>query len=211
MTTLAVSTTATVPWWYVAALAGGFTIFGAVVTLTGLLITSRRKNRLDDSRRFDADVIEGYVTLDRAVHVMHNNLGETKEDNDAWWDTYREVIHLVAKLQLITSPEIAGIAEHMRIMMGSMAPQIGDAHVMPELVESLEELRHTIRAKLRIAKPRKDITEPRGVRGWWYERQYRRMEQKFAEAQRIAPKRAVADKDEIPWPDEPPPEDEPSP
>jgi hypothetical protein len=201
---LAASTTATVPWWYVAALAGGFTIFGALLTLTGLLITARRKNRLDDSRRFDTEVIAAWVTMDKAVDVMHNNLGETQEDNDAWWDTYRAVISTVAKLQLITSSDIYSIAERMRILMVNMAPKIGEAYVMPELVVSLDELRMAIRARLRIEeKPKVFHPEPHGLRAvqWRIEE---RLEERRAKRAREAVGGSKLAEDEIPSPDEPP-------
>jgi hypothetical protein len=46
-------TTTTAPWWYVAALAGAFTILGGVITLTGGYFSDRRKLRREDDRRWD--------------------------------------------------------------------------------------------------------------------------------------------------------------
>ena len=41
----AAGTVSTVPWYYVALLAGGFTVLGALVSFVGIVYTSRRKTR----------------------------------------------------------------------------------------------------------------------------------------------------------------------
>ena len=56
--TLSVDTTATAPWWYVAALAGGFTILGGLITLAGGYLSDRRKAEREDTQRWDRDIRE---------------------------------------------------------------------------------------------------------------------------------------------------------
>lgn len=49
-------TTAAAPWWYVAALAGGFTILGSVVTLFSTWRSDKRKFRRDAQHRWEGEI-----------------------------------------------------------------------------------------------------------------------------------------------------------
>jgi hypothetical protein len=52
------ATTATAPWWYVAVLAGGFTILGGLLSLTFTYFSDRRKLRREDQRRWDDKIVQ---------------------------------------------------------------------------------------------------------------------------------------------------------
>lgn len=142
-------TTAAVPWWYVAALAGGFTILGAILAQAGSYLIAGRKNRLDDSRRFDADIVEIFVQFSDATDTVHNNAGgNAGEEYKIFWDLVPPVTASVQRIELIGSRELYRIAERFRIAFIHMAP--GGAQDMIPLVDTLEELRAQIRKDLRI-------------------------------------------------------------
>lgn len=145
----AVEPTTAVPWWYVAALAGGFTLLGAILAQAGSYLIAGRKNRLDDARRFDADIIETYIQFSNATDVVHNNAGgNPDEEHKIFWDLVPPVTASVQRLQLIGSRDLFRIAERFRIAFLHMAP--GKAGDMIPLVDALEELREQIRKDLRI-------------------------------------------------------------
>lgn len=145
----AVEPTTAVPWWYVAALAGGFTLLGAFLAQAGSYLIAGRKNRLDDARRFDADIIEIYVQFSNATDVVHYNAGgDPDEERKIFWDLVLPVTASVQRLELIGSRDLYRIAERFRIAFLRMAP--GDAGDMIPLVDALEELRVQIRKDLRI-------------------------------------------------------------
>jgi hypothetical protein len=151
------STTASVPWWYVASLAGGFTLLGAMVSLTAAWLISRRKNKLDDSRRFDEDIITSYVRLDELADVLHENAGgDPEEEKEIYWDTYREVLRINAKLELLAPSRIIRIVSHIAQVVFEMEPERSNRPgaeklmSMPELVDDLKELRKEIRRTLRV-------------------------------------------------------------
>lgn len=145
----AVVTTAAVPWWFVAALAGGFTLLGAILAQAGSYLIAGRKNSLDDARRFDADIIETYVQLSDATDIVHNNAGgDLDVERKVFWDLVPPVTASVQRLELIGSQELYRIAERFRIAFLHMAP--GDSGDMIPLVDTLEKLREQIRKDLRI-------------------------------------------------------------
>jgi hypothetical protein len=49
-------TTSTAPWWYVAALAGGFTILGGLISLLASFLSDKRRLNHDDAHRYDDDL-----------------------------------------------------------------------------------------------------------------------------------------------------------
>ena len=56
-------TISTAPWWYVAALAGGFTILGGFITLIGSYFSDKRRFKLEDLRHWDDAIVEVAVDL----------------------------------------------------------------------------------------------------------------------------------------------------
>ncbi|WP_350280483.1 hypothetical protein [Kribbella sp. HUAS MG21] len=148
----ALATTANVPWWWVAALAGAFTILGVLLTLTTNLLVARSKNKLDDYRRFEPDIIGIYIQFDQFVDTIHNNAGgDPEEEKRIYWDTYRATVKNVTRLQLIASQQVVEIAREFQHLMWRFAPGFPDAdHPMPELVDTLQELRQVLRRELRI-------------------------------------------------------------
>ncbi len=107
--------TSTAPWWYVAALAGGFTLLGALVSLTAAWLIARRKNKLDDLRRFDEDIIAAYIRLDEISNVLHYNAGGDEEkERETYWDIYREVLRIETGIELIAPPEVVRVVRHSR-------------------------------------------------------------------------------------------------
>ncbi len=158
-------TTSTAPWWYVAALAGGFTLLGALVSLTAAWLIARRKNKLDDLRRFDEDIITAYIRLDELSDVLHNNAGgDEDKERVTYWDVYREVLRIETRIELIAPPEVVRIVSHVAAVVRDMEPTrapLQDRHVlgMPELVDDLHDLRRVIRSKLRVGPgPRPALT-----------------------------------------------------
>jgi hypothetical protein len=53
-------TTSTAPWWYVAALAGGFTVLGGCIGLLSTFMSDGRKFAHEESRRYD-DELRGFA------------------------------------------------------------------------------------------------------------------------------------------------------
>jgi hypothetical protein len=154
----AAETSTAAPWWYVGVLAGGFTILGGIVSVFSSWIIASRKNALDDSRRFESDVIAAYIRLDEIADILHNNAGGDREnERKVYWHAYREVLTITTKLDLIASEDIRKIAHRFNIYVSEMRPlsagESGEAgYTMPEIVEFLEKLRLQIRRELRINK-----------------------------------------------------------
>jgi len=163
------TTTTTAPWWYVATLAGGFTILGTLLSFLTSWITSRRKNILDDFRRFEPDIVATYVQFDEFAEILHNNAGgDPKEESATYWRIYQDVVAMTTKLELIASEAVYKAARKFM-----KATQKGpDDYDMPGIVQSLEELRRVIRHELRIDQrswrtPRATF---RGRREEWFNR-----------------------------------------
>lgn len=147
-------TAATVPWWYVAALAGTFTVLGASLSVATTWVVARRKNRLDDSRRFDEDIIATYIRLDEICDVLHNNAGgDAQKERATYWSIWRELVRIKSRMALIATPEIVQLTSDITRIVAQMEPSRSrqeGSEGMPELVDSLDELRRVIRKTLRI-------------------------------------------------------------
>ncbi len=185
----AADTTSTVPWWYVAALAGGFTLLGVLVSLLASWGIAKRKNRLDDHRRFDGDLIQAYIDLDHITDILHNNAGgDPIKEEKVYWKTYKRVIAIVTRLELIASPRVYGIAQEMQGVVMHMRPSNtrADGPGMPDLVDSLEELRQVLRKELRVERRRQSPLQERlrGLRLWFTSAEFRSLS-KFERSGRI--------------------------
>lgn len=147
-------TSAAVPWWYVAGLAGLFTLVGVLASQFSSWLLARRKNKLDDVRRFEGDIISAYIRLDEIADILHYNAGgDPGQEKETYWEVYREVLRIVTRLSLIASPRVYGLARHYQSVVSDMEPSKsrGPSRMsMPELVEDLDELRKVMRQELRV-------------------------------------------------------------
>jgi hypothetical protein len=152
MVPLAQTTSTDVEWWWLAVLAGAFTILGVIITLVATWLVARRKNNLDDLRRFEPAVIDIYVELDEFVDTIHNNAGgNPDEEKQIYWDTFRATVRAVTRLELLTSERVYRVARDFQRLMVRFAPGFDSSdYPMAELVERIEELRQVIRKELRI-------------------------------------------------------------
>lgn len=167
-----------VPWWYVAALAGGFTLLGALISMATAGFIARRNNKLADLRRFEDEIVAAYVRLDQLADVLHNNAGgDVDAERETFWATYREVLQIRAKMEVIASPEIYSLVDRICEVVSQMRPHdavSGRQEGMPELVEALRELLLAVRRRLRVERGGVRVRTTKFLRrSWSWLRYYR--------------------------------------
>lgn len=72
------TTVSTAPWWYVAALAGLFTVLGSVIAVVNARLADRWKAKREDLRRWDTEIrliCSQILTLDREIVTCYFDSG----------------------------------------------------------------------------------------------------------------------------------------
>lgn len=163
-------TVSTVPWWYVAALAGGFTLLGALVTFSATTFTAKQKNKLDDYRRFEGDIIQAYIDIEKALSMLHSHAGGTTgQDVKRTWRAISDIQRHERRLELIAPPEIEEIVKKVSgcaWRLNPLHPSVQDlsrpdaSDAMGELVQLVQQdLRWTIRKSLRVGFSKRAIEQ----------------------------------------------------
>jgi len=134
-------------------------ILGGLIAYFSTWAASRAKEKLEDRRRFEPEIIELYETIDKAVGDLHEMQPADEDDPEDverelnyWIEHYVKITKASIRLQVIAPESIYKIAWHIRSDAIRMRPDRpgGPDFTMPELVEGSEHLRLALRKELRI-------------------------------------------------------------
>lgn len=163
----------TAPWWGVPVVAGAFLIIGGLLTFMYTYANERRKSRLEDERRFEAEIIALYETLDRGIEYLHNTEPPDEGDaedvqryKDVYWPIYLSILRAHQRLEIIAPVSLYAISARIQHHAYRFYPDERRVERdMPALVDAGEEMRQTLRRHLRIREGRRHWQDRR-----WAER-----------------------------------------
>lgn len=145
----------TSPWWVPIATLG----IGSVGTYFFSHVREGRALKIEDKRRFEQDILDQCVAIDRAVTDIHENNNDDYDDpehgnayNQAYYTAFFALQKAQDRLSLIGPRKIAEIASRARVAAFKLGPHYPgkDNDTMTELHECTVALRGETRRYLRI-------------------------------------------------------------
>ena len=145
----ATTTTVSAPWWYVAALAGGFTVLGGLISFFSNYFTKSRELRRADDARWDNDILDGSCKLLSLLEDLNPDEKPARSDSNYaqfYMDFFQARTQKIAEAEGITNRLSLIATDQLFSQALSTVMALKEARWMIErhLFDEFQNLTHTL-------------------------------------------------------------------